>query len=202
MSVQELRARIDELSTNVILHKKLLKQLKHDKILAQRQLNAVTDPVAHLPSEISSEIFIQSLAPLEQPGALHATMLLLNICSAWSTIALSTPALWASRARNRPLSISLHGDFGKIIHCLFAVIWRYGGQLKHLEISEDETEVRFFQDDSNIDGCFGNTSPSPLPLLEKLMIRGLIDWRQFRHPQIIQLLRLVPNIVEWVFDCQ
>jgi hypothetical protein len=36
----------------------MLKKLEHDKSLVQRQLNTVRDPVACLPFEISSEIFL------------------------------------------------------------------------------------------------------------------------------------------------
>jgi len=96
MSVPELRERIEKLSSEIGLVKKLLKMLRHDKCLVQRQLNAVLDPVARLPLELSSEIFLQSLAPFPEPGAGHAPMLLLNICNAWTNIVLSTPALWAA----------------------------------------------------------------------------------------------------------
>ncbi|KAJ7328941.1 hypothetical protein DFH08DRAFT_1084414 [Mycena albidolilacea] len=84
MSIQEskrlvLRPRIEELSSEILLQKELLKKLEHDKILVKRELNAVADPVARLPLELSSEIFLQSLDPLPkpQPRARHAPMLLL-----------------------------------------------------------------------------------------------------------------------------
>ncbi|KAJ6558227.1 hypothetical protein B0H19DRAFT_132460 [Mycena capillaripes] len=127
--VQELRARIAKLSAEIELHKDVLKKLEQDKSLVQRQLNAVLDPVAQLPLEISSEIFLQSLPILPKPGLNNVPMLLLNICSAWTDIALSTPDLWTAinitfpsaegsedgartwlqRAGNCPLSISLVG---------------------------------------------------------------------------------------------
>ncbi|KAJ7902854.1 hypothetical protein B0H14DRAFT_2329532, partial [Mycena olivaceomarginata] len=95
----QLRTRISDLDTEIDLQKRLLRKLEDDKRIAQRQLNAVLnavlDPVARLPLEISSEIFLQSLdAPFPQRGALHTPMLLLSICSAWTDIALATPALW------------------------------------------------------------------------------------------------------------
>ncbi|KAJ7748784.1 hypothetical protein DFH07DRAFT_713969, partial [Mycena maculata] len=76
-------------------------ELEHfEKILVdldlQREVLAVHDPLARLPLEISSEIFLQCLPPLPEPGAHHVPMLFLNICNAWTSIALSTPALWAS----------------------------------------------------------------------------------------------------------
>jgi hypothetical protein len=57
MSAQELRTRIEELSSEIALQKRLLTKLEQDKSVAQGQLNAVIDPVAQLPLEISTEIF-------------------------------------------------------------------------------------------------------------------------------------------------
>ncbi|KAJ6510707.1 hypothetical protein C8R45DRAFT_775783, partial [Mycena sanguinolenta] len=85
--------RIRELDTKIDFHKELLKQLQNDKSLLQRQLNAVHDPIARLPLEISSQIFLQSL-PHPKPGASDVPMLLLNVCNTWTDIALSTPDLW------------------------------------------------------------------------------------------------------------
>ncbi|KAJ7896274.1 hypothetical protein B0H14DRAFT_3612194, partial [Mycena olivaceomarginata] len=111
MSAQELRARIDEISSEIILQKKLVQKLEHDRSLLQRQLNAVVDPVSRLPLEVSAEIFLQCLLPHHSasqrlpgrrptttlfpvPRAYCAPMLFLNICNAWTAIALATPALW------------------------------------------------------------------------------------------------------------
>ncbi|KAJ7315373.1 hypothetical protein DFH08DRAFT_715598, partial [Mycena albidolilacea] len=93
-SAKELRARIVKLETEIERQKKLLTNLECDKKPAQRQLNAVLDPVARLPLEISSEIFVLSRTAFPEPGAMHIPMLLLNVCNAWSNIALSTPTLW------------------------------------------------------------------------------------------------------------
>ncbi|KAJ7302070.1 hypothetical protein DFH08DRAFT_723533, partial [Mycena albidolilacea] len=92
----ELRARIVELDTEIRRQRdsEVLKDLECDRSLVRRQLNARIDPVARLPVEISSEIFIQSLPPFPQPGAIHIPMLLLNICNTWRDIALSTPSFW------------------------------------------------------------------------------------------------------------
>ncbi|KAJ6488930.1 hypothetical protein C8R45DRAFT_778562, partial [Mycena sanguinolenta] len=85
--------RIVALDSEIELQKKLLGGLENDKALALRQLNAALDPVARLPLEISSEIFLQSLAA--RPGeSREGPARLLRICSAWTDIALSTPHLW------------------------------------------------------------------------------------------------------------
>ncbi|KAJ7876575.1 hypothetical protein B0H13DRAFT_2548593 [Mycena leptocephala] len=56
MSVTELQAHIAQLSADI-------EQLENRKSAAQRQLNAIRDPVSQLPLEISSEIFRQCLPP-------------------------------------------------------------------------------------------------------------------------------------------
>ncbi|KAJ7896283.1 hypothetical protein B0H14DRAFT_3853687 [Mycena olivaceomarginata] len=228
MSAQQLRTRIEELSSEIALQKKLLKKLEQDKSIAQGQLNAVLDPVARLPLEISSEIFLQCLVPDYMPpqgdpsprpmaGAHHLPMLLLNVCNAWSTIALSTPALWSAiqidfpcaegltqllpiwfqHAGNRSLSVSLRGDVSNLNDPV-AAIWRHGGQIKDLEIYDD---AKHESSTTDIIDFFGYTTPEPLPLLHTLTIRALNDWRLFRGVQILELLRLSPNIVECFFDC-
>ncbi|KAJ7604605.1 hypothetical protein B0H17DRAFT_1189718 [Mycena rosella] len=79
MSVAELQAQIDSLSANILRHKQALKDLECSKSAAQCQLNAIRDPVARLPLEISSEIFIQCLSTRPRPGSRHAPMILANI---------------------------------------------------------------------------------------------------------------------------
>ncbi|KAJ7791094.1 hypothetical protein B0H14DRAFT_2535227 [Mycena olivaceomarginata] len=96
MTVQDLRARIAKLDTEIDLQRELLKRLERDRSLTQRQLNSVLDPFARLPLEISSEIFLQSLPRFRKPGDPDVPILQLNICNAWTDIALSTPSLWAT----------------------------------------------------------------------------------------------------------
>ncbi|KAJ7312974.1 hypothetical protein DFH08DRAFT_896343 [Mycena albidolilacea] len=227
MSIQELHTRIVKLEAEIVLQRELLKNLERDKGLAQRQLNAALDPMERLPFEISSDIFVRSLDAFPESGAHHVPMLLLNICNAWTDIALSTPSLWAvvhiifpcarnlkkilpiwlERAQNRPLSISLFGGLKVDDDDVLSIIWEHGQQLKHLEIfkavDEDEVEGDLEDEDGCIGGPWGNTSPGPLPLLETLTIRGVFAhphgrWG-FSLPRIFQLLALAPNLVEFRF---
>ncbi|KAJ7641640.1 hypothetical protein FB45DRAFT_1125592, partial [Roridomyces roridus] len=74
--------------------------LEKSKRLLQRQLNALRDPVARLPLEISSDIFALCI-PLSFGFSLGrladaAPVLLLRVCNTWTDIALATPALWAT----------------------------------------------------------------------------------------------------------
>ncbi|KAJ7457320.1 hypothetical protein FB451DRAFT_1008992, partial [Mycena latifolia] len=90
------------LSADISRQKEVLKSLERSKSAAQHQLNALRDPVARLPVELSSEIFIQCLPSRPAPNAGDAPLLLLSICKAWTDIALSTPALWTAIHADKP----------------------------------------------------------------------------------------------------
>ncbi|KAJ6558235.1 hypothetical protein B0H19DRAFT_1235166 [Mycena capillaripes] len=182
--VQELRVRIERLSTEINLQRDvtILKQLEQDKIIVQRQLNAVLDPVARLPIEISSDIFLRSFRLSSQRPAPK-----IFPCYIWTNIALSTPALWAAihitfpraeafknvltvwlqRANNHPLSISLRGPL-TFDRGIMDIIWRHGHQLEHLEICYDEAEDEDSEEDSERIEFLGDETPGPLPLLKKI----------------------------------
>ncbi|KAJ7915620.1 hypothetical protein B0H13DRAFT_2324182 [Mycena leptocephala] len=199
-SVQELHERILKLSTEINLKQEIVQKLERDKSLLQQQLNAILDPVARLPLEISSEIFLQSLPAVPELRGSHAPMLLLNICHTWTNIALSTPALWTAiniifpcakgfhkvlpiflqRAGIHPLSISLRGQYCD--RGITSAIWRRSQQLKHLDIWGTCIDL------------VGRTSLWSLPLLETLTIHvGL-------GPHTLELIRRAPNLIECIFD--
>ncbi|KAJ6544583.1 hypothetical protein DFH09DRAFT_1282291 [Mycena vulgaris] len=113
---------------------------------AQRELNAILDPMERLPLEISSDIF-------------DAPLIFLNICHSWSDIALSTPLLWTNiviwhphppkldkllevwldRGRGLPLSLSFAGPFGgpdgSIEHRIRALVKQHAPRVRHLEVA-------------------------------------------------------------------
>ncbi|KAJ6531280.1 hypothetical protein B0H19DRAFT_1191047 [Mycena capillaripes] len=206
------------------LQKEVLKKLECEKSLAQRQLNTVLDPMARLPLEISSEIFLQCLPPFPEYGSVQVPMLFLNVCNSWTDIALSTPALWANiyivlpcaeafkkvlsiwlqRAGNRPLSIVIRGP-GAFDQGVLRLIWQHGQQLKHLEICYDNGEDENSDEDTEYEDkieFFGGISPGSLPLLETLTIRGLTnlkDGQGYSELEFLELLRLAPNLVECSF---
>ncbi|KAJ6510680.1 hypothetical protein C8R45DRAFT_964845 [Mycena sanguinolenta] len=91
MSVQELRERI--LKLEIDRQKEFFKKLEQDRSLVQGQLNVALDPVARLPVEISSDIFMQFRALCE---ARQVPVVLLSICHAWAEIAKGTAALWTA----------------------------------------------------------------------------------------------------------
>ncbi|KAJ7774996.1 hypothetical protein B0H16DRAFT_82574 [Mycena metata] len=206
MSIKDLETRIEALSIEIERQKEVLNQLQRSKTAAQRELNTLRDPIAHLPLEISSEIFLQCLPPYAGPTPDDAPMLLLNICSAWTTVALSTPALWAyihidrpcakilqiwlQRARGYPLSVNFDiiGELSKEV----AIAGQYSKQLKHLQIFAGKLHLDAF------------ISLGPFPSLETLMIGSLEDGSYevtVTIPQIIGLLTLAPNLEHLAFHC-
>ncbi|KAF7375486.1 hypothetical protein MSAN_00436600 [Mycena sanguinolenta] len=108
-------------------------------------------------------------------------------------------AIWFRRARSHPLSISMSlcGLSSSWNHRVSDVLWRHGGQLKHLEILDDnDDDDDLIGDESQIVDLFGDTTSVSLPLLETLTIRCQ-HRREYRASQILQLLRAAPNIVEF-----
>ncbi|KAJ6525041.1 hypothetical protein DFH09DRAFT_1372016 [Mycena vulgaris] len=210
MSAEEIQRRIDELSANIVRQKVVLKQLETRKGAAQRQLNAIRDPVARLPFEISSEIFIRCLPSRPKPRGRYIPMLFLDICNAWADIAISTPALWASihmedsvvyraslptlyawlkRSGTRPLSISLpkcglHIDVASAIgSCV------------------DRLQNLAMYDEPNFMGLLTSNAPRPFTFLKTLTIAGLGgDVDAQLTATTLQMLRAFPNLVECTFD--
>ncbi|KAJ7233773.1 hypothetical protein C8J57DRAFT_160750 [Mycena rebaudengoi] len=132
-SVDVLRARLADISTSITRQRKVLEDLERGRADIQRQLNCLLDPIARLPVEISSEIFIHCLAVpgWREVDPTTAPLLLLRICTAWANIARSTPALWdtiyasfprakgfehlfdsyLARSQSRGLALTLGGEF-------------------------------------------------------------------------------------------
>ncbi|KAJ7762042.1 hypothetical protein DFH07DRAFT_939665 [Mycena maculata] len=214
MSAEELRTAIENISADIEQHKAVVKKLETERSLLQRQLNAVLDPVMRLPFEISSEIFIQCLPSnfLPEPGAAHIPMLFLNICSSWSHIAVSTPALWTAihvqfprpegfgdvlevwlqRARNRHLSISFRGRFDDGVA---TVVRQHAHQLNNLE-------MYYHQDGDDELDPLNSIAPGPFPKLQSLTI-GTVSVDEgsplFDPNPILDLFHLAPNFVECTF---
>ncbi|KAJ7302063.1 hypothetical protein DFH08DRAFT_1089967 [Mycena albidolilacea] len=196
MSAQELRlrVRIAAISFEIDLQKRLLQKLEHDRSLVLGQLNAVFDPISRLPLEISSEIFLRchdatapqnprSLDPSPNPFPVArvrlVTMLFLNVCNTWTSIALATPALWLAIRIIFPCADGLK----QLLPIWFRQIW-------------DDAFDNEYPRETNTIHLFGGTTPGPLPLLETLTIGDSMHSIGFSFLPIFQLLRLAPNLVE------
>ncbi|KAJ7641586.1 hypothetical protein FB45DRAFT_900569 [Roridomyces roridus] len=217
MSVQDLEARIEELSSDIERQREILRKLERDRSLVQRQLNAARDPVAQLPPEITSEIFIQCLPPQPIPEADHAPMLLLNVCNTWTDIALSTPGLWPKlcipeeleslnaeafmagmerwlrRAGAHLLDITMETPLDAVVA---SVIRRYSTRLQRLDICVCSGGEEY--ENPNI---FDITQLEPqLPLLRTLILRPTASRFQYNGefplPTVFRLLQAAPELTE------
>ncbi|KAJ7621996.1 hypothetical protein DFH06DRAFT_1232420 [Mycena polygramma] len=173
-SVPDLRARIAELSWAIQLQKQVLRDLESSKSKAQRDLNAILDPMSRLPLEISSEIFQLCVPHSPGPDSSDAPMLFLRICHSWSNIALSTPSLWniihsdgpdaaqletwLSRARPLPVSFVLRGDLS---YHVTDVIRNHAPRVLNLDLAADS---------SNLEVLGEIIFSSPFPALKRLRI--------------------------------
>ncbi|KAJ7641576.1 hypothetical protein FB45DRAFT_1125480 [Roridomyces roridus] len=175
MSVQDLESRIEDISADIERQKAVLRLLECDKSLLQRQLNAVRDPVGRLPPEISSEIFVQCLPLDPRFHELHeAPALLLNVCNAWTDIAVSNPKLWSTmnihipgpgglaaavqkrlqRASSHLLNVAMVGPLDPTVATL---IWGHSSQLGRLVLSAGHREM---EDDPDEDERLLSLAPN------------------------------------------
>ncbi|KAJ6489174.1 hypothetical protein C8R47DRAFT_1125238 [Mycena vitilis] len=187
--LESLQALIETLSADIDLQKTVLKDLEHRKSAAQGVLNAIRDPMARLPLEISSEIFLWQCTPDSldsrppKPNAREGPMLLLNVCKAWSAIAVSTPMLWNNinidvpgakllldawlrRANKCPVSITLSHQ--SLNDGVSVVLGKHAERVKCMEITEGKER-------------FGTEHAMP---------------SQYILHQVIDHLSHVPNLVE------
>ncbi|KAJ7506870.1 hypothetical protein B0H11DRAFT_245559 [Mycena galericulata] len=216
---EDLRKRIKEISSTITRHREILRDLEKQKSSLQGELNSIRDPMARLPLEISSNIFMQCLSTtntITLPNPRGPPMVFVQICQSWRNIALSTPSLWTSirverpslkfvnfleiwleRARNLPLSIVLFDslDYESIQEL---VVEQRAGQLRHLEVYLESLE-----DVGEL------TKIAPLFVsLETLKVGHAgseykvdgtrDDWGSPRgHELCIDLLRATPNLLEY-----
>ncbi|KAJ7858978.1 hypothetical protein B0H13DRAFT_2075542 [Mycena leptocephala] len=209
-SVPELRTHIDELSSAIDAQMRILRDLENKRSKAQSELNSILDPMAKLPVEVSSDIFLLCISDTPRPDPYCAPMLFLNICHLWSDIALATPTLWASidieshsrgahfdelckiwlsRARNLPLSFILRFR-GSVDRCIQNLATEHIPQLQNLELYVDTSE-----DLQRVEG--------PFPSLETLAIAaidrsGALELLNNIH-ESVEILRAAPVLLECAF---
>ncbi|KAJ7704963.1 hypothetical protein B0H17DRAFT_1193450 [Mycena rosella] len=205
MTIADLRIRLQDISSAIAQQKEILRALEQDKSDVQRELNGNFDPMAQLPLEISSDIFMHCLP--ETPGLDPATapIFFLNICHAWSNIALATPALWSAiymksprtetfeqrfmtwiqRASGLPISLALRGSLDQHVQ---ASVKQHTHRLHHLELY------------INSDDDLKHIAAAAFPHLKTLKIEGPFYRRGQRNPDTyISILCAAPSLVECEF---
>ncbi|KAK7000403.1 hypothetical protein R3P38DRAFT_3219303 [Favolaschia claudopus] len=163
-TVAQLRQDVDDLVTAIAqapetLQAALISQLGE----AEHKLNMAVDPMARLPLELQSLIFL-AVPPSRNthpypphpppPDPLSTPMVFLQVCQLWRDIALATPKLWCnvgmvdlprspnysnlcglwlSRARSLPVSLSLRG-FLALNQDVQDMVAQYSSQLESLTL--------------------------------------------------------------------
>ncbi|KAJ7487380.1 hypothetical protein B0H11DRAFT_2015430 [Mycena galericulata] len=158
-STANLRARIDALSSAIDRQNQVLRDLENERSSVRSELNLILDPMARLPLEISSDIFMHCLPSAPGPDPRSVPMVLLAVCHSWTNMALSTPSLWSTfhvecrpaqfgkilkawlgRAQNAPLSLTFHVSLDQDVRVLLK---QYADQVENLELrigSEEELQ--------------------------------------------------------------
>ncbi|KAJ7745206.1 hypothetical protein DFH07DRAFT_776817 [Mycena maculata] len=156
-AVNKLRIRIEEISSKIECQKQVLWELETQRSAAQGEINAILDPMARWPLEISFNIFTLCLPTTPTFDPLEAPTLLLSICH---HIAYSTPLLWAaisdtdvplhefpkffeswlSRVRPSPLSLFLCESLqtwqaAGVPAAVQALVKEYAHQVRNLELN-------------------------------------------------------------------
>ncbi|KAJ7649891.1 hypothetical protein FB45DRAFT_1050035 [Roridomyces roridus] len=217
MSELEIQTLIAKVSADIERQTEVLRGLERDKKLLYRRLNAVRDPVAKLPLEISAEIFLHCVDgyPVTPESA---PWLLLHVCHAWTEIAAATPALWTELdlhlrrlevfpellqnwlqwTRNCPLKISLKGYVGPRVA---SAIWLHSQKLTSLHVHFTGVTVDEYYDDGYYKavGDLDTLPQEPLFCLRELTFVGRTDI-EFSWCSIFQVLRICPNLVNLDFQ--
>ncbi|KAK7000404.1 hypothetical protein R3P38DRAFT_1846522 [Favolaschia claudopus] len=115
--IPKLQKRIDKLSAAIEAQEQLLQRLIARRSEVQRELNYFSDPMARLPFELQSDIFmrccIESYA--STPGLDAPHLVLTAVSQLWRDVALATPRLW-SDIQIVPYPHKLHSDYWKLCH--------------------------------------------------------------------------------------
>ncbi|KAJ7625775.1 hypothetical protein FB45DRAFT_1060405 [Roridomyces roridus] len=206
---QELYKRIEELSETIERQKDVLRSLERQRSDAQGELNAILDPMARLPLEISSDILLESLLSTR---SMKSSTVLLGVCRRWSEIALATPSLWTHicnnglpnrfrglvemwlpRSQDYPLVLSLHGmdlaPFTDLIHGM----GDHARRIQNLQLVQPGMGFHKSLE------CAPETPLIPLPWLQSLSVEGPAKEMEFSVNSWYYVLRSLPNLVSGGF---
>ncbi|KAK7023170.1 hypothetical protein R3P38DRAFT_1099835 [Favolaschia claudopus] len=165
--VAALQIQIDGLLSAIEVQKDVLQGLMSQHKEAQRKMNFFLDPMAQLPLEIQSMIFVfarQLGFEIPEPNPRSPPMVFLSVCRMWRDIALSTPALWSeiqldslprgsnylelgniwlTRARALPLSVTLNGSL-RLDRSVENLIARFSHQIEDLTLERAPKRLNDF----------------------------------------------------------
>ncbi|KAK7000348.1 hypothetical protein R3P38DRAFT_1845073 [Favolaschia claudopus] len=217
MVQQELRKQLDDLSSAIKAQRLALDGLINQRSQVQRELNSFLDPMALLPLELQSKIFLDCLpvCRTEEDGIARtpdpkaAPMLLLCVCQLWRDIALSTPEFWNHlRMESSPSGAS---DFQ-----LFE-IWLKRSRSFPLALTLEGSSVLAKDIKGLIDGCRERVETltllltiipprgshilrEPFPSLKKLTIKSTLNVNGFNIRNWMPILKTSPTLTHLSFS--
>ncbi|KAF7332578.1 F-box domain-containing protein [Mycena kentingensis (nom. inval.)] len=209
MSNVALRSRFAAVSAAMRKQMEVLLDIEADYELLLDELKEIRYPVASLPAEILSEIFLS--LDREPEGVLYACnspLLLCRICRTWRQIALRTPGLWSTfnvvaesetqkanvagmaevwlaRAGRLPISLAIQGKLSdvKSVDALLATLKHHSSKVRSLILQTDADEISFL--DQHI---------APLPALEEISIHPSNSGGGPLQPQTLSLIQSSPRL--------
>ncbi|KAK7000359.1 hypothetical protein R3P38DRAFT_2733356 [Favolaschia claudopus] len=215
-SIEEIHKLIAELSFAIDVQLDVLRALEKRRSDARRALNSRLDPMARLPVEIASEIFIRCTPDSPSPVFMEEPLKLLHICQLWREIAVSCPSLWTSiqiepvrppdpdlhkaswawfeRARALPLSLSLHGSMAESAG---AWLTHFAGKIANLKLHiVDDSELSVIEE------------KGPFPALQTMKIcSASVDDSENENSygflfisSTLPILSAAPSLVECTFE--
>ncbi|EDR04257.1 uncharacterized protein LACBIDRAFT_304790 [Laccaria bicolor S238N-H82] len=107
--------RLSSLDAEIERVQSILDELRHERCALSDEIEAhraLISPIRRIPFDVLGEIFVHCLPDGRNAvmSSREAPILLGRICSAWRSIALSTPRLWASLHIPTPMEISETGQ--------------------------------------------------------------------------------------------
>ncbi|KAK7000468.1 hypothetical protein R3P38DRAFT_3058495 [Favolaschia claudopus] len=216
-SIPQLQEHIDVLSSAIEAQEQILRNLRHKRTDAYQDLNFLVDPMARLPLELQSDIFLRcfpdSSTSTTEPIPSAPPMVFMAVSRMWRDIALATPRLWAAlsmkylprsdsfvelcrnwmkRAGRYPLTLALDGDL-IVDHHVRDLVDEFSKQLHHLSFQVTRKVDDDARDYENPQLLLG--SNVLFPCLETLTI-----YREDRASSdtldCMQLIRAAPNLLE------
>ncbi|KAK7022382.1 hypothetical protein R3P38DRAFT_3271151 [Favolaschia claudopus] len=229
-TIRELRSRIDDISSAIEAQELLLRDLYSERSEAQQKLNFFLDPMARLPLELQSHIFLQiSVDSHSNPELNGLPMVLLTVSRMWRDIALSTPRLWCmlvmdylprgpdysqicdmwlSRARSLPLSLTLSGS-PPLEQDVRDLVKRYRDQVASLTLKlspyDDEYNLLslylLFRPDE--DSRLSSLKTLSIGAREMAYFRGIDEWLNvFRAAPVLSSFTLYNTFTNEIDDSQ
>ncbi|KAK7022366.1 hypothetical protein R3P38DRAFT_2960715 [Favolaschia claudopus] len=216
-SIPQLQEHIDVLSSAIEAQEQILRDLRHRRTDAYQGLNSLVDPMARLPLELQSDIFLRcfpdSATSMTEPIPSAPPMVFMAVSRMWRDIALATPRLWAAlsmeylprtdgfvelcrnwmkRAGRYPLTLAFAGDLIVDPH-VRDLLDEFSKHLRHLSFQVIDMAADGARDYENPQLLL--SSNVQFPCLENLTI-----YREDRASSdtldCMQLIRAAPNLLE------